>query len=346
MEYQRILLVIVVLFIVGLAVVLLSLDLEYPQHPLCDEIENLTTKTLCLALASGDANLCYSIGDEHKKDNCFAHMAIRTKNPELCSQLDGSFCYVEVATLLSNAEICDEIDSVYVKDKCYYGVAVNTSNSILCTNISDSIDLIQCLAISEGDPERCNDILDITGYDPPYTNLTRKRNDCIDEYVEHFNLPEVCELITDTSTKKECKDLCYFRLARDTDEPQFCEQIQDQEEKELCYYILAMETTEPQLCEYVQDPETKERCLIYASLNLSGCYLLEEPEYCIYIIAVDSENASACLTLEEGLQWGCIPLVAESSCDISLCELFSDAVARDDCQRYVLLWASCDIFSS
>ena len=73
--------------------------------------------------------------------DCYAYLAIKTNNVELCeiAGYQKGYCYRVLAENLMNPLLCDKIvDGDYQKDTCFNSLAEKTKNMNLCNKVSDS----------------------------------------------------------------------------------------------------------------------------------------------------------------------------------------------------------------
>jgi len=131
----------------------------------CDEFTDRLERFACLkevATASGDGELCQTIelsgGGAQTRYDCFEAVAVKTKTPEWCVEINfkeqqGS-CVAKVAAAKEDPILCEGVknealsqkDPFVARDSCYLKLVEFLPDSELCAKIQDAARKEQCLA--------------------------------------------------------------------------------------------------------------------------------------------------------------------------------------------------------
>jgi uncharacterized membrane protein len=114
---------------------------------LCDvRIQNQTLKEECfveIAIAMNDYRLCDEVIDLHEKGKCFKVIAYETGNYVLCSGMNitelKENCFIGIAIRLRDPDICTfKMESPEKRGECFREIAIDALDSSFCEYITES----------------------------------------------------------------------------------------------------------------------------------------------------------------------------------------------------------------
>lgn len=198
---------------------------------ICNMISSNYTKYLCLTKLTGDYKLCNELtdylqrdscievfADEHinqsvcanisthlYQDRCYTAIAVRTKNPDICSYMvcyecidDRNLCYHQVANVSANASICSRISESFRKDTCSRDIAKFTSRPALCSAIENTYNRNTCyfsiIYNQKYTLAACDEI--------DYQNW---KDECYKKFAVDNKNSTVCDSISDKLVKADCE---------------------------------------------------------------------------------------------------------------------------------------------
>lgn len=197
---------------------------------LCMRISSNYSKYLCLTKITGNYTLCNELSDYLQRDSCIEVFATDRSNHLICQNISTNFykdrCYTNIALKTRNPDICSYItcyECISDKNKCYFAVANATLNITLCSRISEPFMKDTChleVAKKARNPSFCSAI-----------ENTYTRNTCYSSiiYNEKYSF-SVCASIM----HQNWKDECYKKAAVDTKNSSICNFIIDPFVKNVC----------------------------------------------------------------------------------------------------------------
>lgn len=101
-----------------------------------------------VGIKKGDVNICYTINNSQKKNECIFNVAINTKQESLCNT---SACFSRVAILKEDTNICNDVKGSGISFQSSY----NSPNSFDST---EKDDCLMCIALSKEDSSICDKV--------------------------------------------------------------------------------------------------------------------------------------------------------------------------------------------
>lgn len=214
-------------------------------------------------------SICHEIEDgagrnpESFKYQCFANIAINTKNYSLCNDLKESSyrneCYGVIANRINDLNICNKVSNEPSQfSDCVENIAINTNNRDLCEKVDGenkkscylSFDLN--LSKTSKDTAICDKIKS-SGWGSVQIGF------CLTNVAEYTGNYSLCENIKDYSNYR---DICYVAVSRKSTNINICKIIKKPEEISDCIANIAINTGNRNLCEDVKNAYYKEYCYI------------------------------------------------------------------------------------
>lgn len=197
-----------------------SLAITLKNSTLCDKLTfNNFSKVYChdqAILAKAYPSECASVIEEYEKDHCYWSAAIVYDNLEVCRIINNSYqrnsCIATLAVKRKDLSLCENVESLQIggnllKNGCFRGIAEELKDPSLCGKIEDFSDKNYCfyrLAEITKNPDLCSRI-SLPSLPPPF-GISDK---------------------TEENEKKDCKSNAYTKQAIETQDPSFCESIED-----------------------------------------------------------------------------------------------------------------------
>jgi len=226
----------------------------------CKELDRFKKQDcyIDLAIEQMDPSVCERIQDRDPRveKECKAVLAaIEGKDPGLCSQFPressaGLRCYSKLAAALGDTDICEELkEGCFDKGRCIKAVAIKENDESLCKDVYGSSGYCgvqeECyaqIALGDDDISLCDEFFRLSGESYGchiYFALSRRD-------------PELCESIRDTKANESCaqrtkvaalkpeltfeflKNAGWKALAREADDPTYCENYSWQSDRQEC----------------------------------------------------------------------------------------------------------------
>lgn len=215
---------------------------------------------------SNDPSICREIEDgagrnpEDFKYQCFANIALNTKNYSLCEELkERSYrneCYASIGNKTSDVSICNKVinDPDQFSD-CIENIAINTDNRSLCDKV-DSENKRGCylgfdlnLSKTSGDTAICDKIKN-EGWG------SSQIGSCFSYVAAYTDNYSLCEKVSDYSNSR---DVCYLGVSRKSTNIGICDKIRWQYNGYQCIVNIAINTSNRNLCEKAYS-DYKDNC--------------------------------------------------------------------------------------
>ena len=185
----------------------------------CEGINEEKEKNICLAHAKADSSYCEKIQEESGKHVCYYMLAVSSKNPSFCSEIDYSLdekeqCYMNYVTNLYAWNKSDEIKTEYCDE-------LGTPDKYTCRalkerDVSLCGDNLHCLTFFKQDISFCEgneSVLKDCVRDRAMANKDvsiceklsgEKRDDCIGDFCTHIKLDvNICNTIKDIEARQD-----------------------------------------------------------------------------------------------------------------------------------------------
>ncbi|MEK7157791.1 MAG: MFS transporter [Patescibacteria group bacterium] len=216
-----------------------------------------------------DTSICREIEDgagrnpESFKYQCFANIAINTKNYSLCNDLkETSYrneCYSVIANRINDLNTCDKVSNEPSQfSDCVENIAINTNNRDLCEKV-DGENKKSCylgfdlnLSKISKDTAICDKIKS-SGWGSVQIGF------CLTNVAEYTGNYSLCENIKEYSNYR---DVCYVAVSRKSTNINICKIIKKPEEISDCIANIAINTGNRSLCDDVKNEYYKEYCYI------------------------------------------------------------------------------------
>ncbi|RLD55747.1 MAG: hypothetical protein DRJ01_16230, partial [Bacteroidetes bacterium] len=117
---------------------------------------------------------------------------------------------------------CENISSEYKKNSCYKNISISLRNEEICQRISDNNTKIWCVAVVNGDADKCDE-------------MKRTPESCYIEVAVNTKNPKICEKKLTGTIGKLTKDTCFFSVAVASENKNTCDKVVDNDKKNLCY---------------------------------------------------------------------------------------------------------------
>lgn len=190
-------------------------------------------------------NSCSEIENDVLRTKCFNSLAIKTNNPDLCTNDD---CIYDIAINTSKPEYC-----LKIKD-----LPVNCLNRILYASVENGIEQDKSMCELFIDKDKSKNCIELLSKDP---NLCTTGH-CLFLTAESIEDIDLCEKAT---SEKE-RSSCYYNFGVEFREASACEQVLEEEgnlwtSKDLCYNNIAIHVNEISLCEKIKNEDLRNDCI-------------------------------------------------------------------------------------
>ena len=113
----------------------------------CGAAQSRDSRSFCyarLAELLNDSTLCSKVEDGYTGSECFYDVAVRTKDPSLCSHVSSDpfqyysrdVCYTMLAELRNDSTLCSNVQDTSKSNSCFYHMALRMKDPSLCTRVA------------------------------------------------------------------------------------------------------------------------------------------------------------------------------------------------------------------
>lgn len=204
--------------------------LKTKNQSLCEMINFVYLKQLCLARIVGTEAYCENLTDYLQRDSCIKVFAVEHLNDATCdiikTDLYRDMCLQEIAIARGDASVCSKITCyacIKDKDECFLGVANSTELVAPCAQISEPLTRDLCrldVAKTSMNASQCSAI-----------ENNYRRDNCYSIIIDFYSYaPSTCEGIV----PQNWIDECYSRAAIASGNSTLCNKVVDIYVKEKC----------------------------------------------------------------------------------------------------------------
>lgn len=174
-----------------------------------DDVDNCITRIISGTAKEGE---CAMIRNYVSRNDCYRDIALTTPNTDACGKIEGDAasrdkCFADAAGVSGNPEVCSGIkaNNISGKDACFYSVALSKQEYAACEKIQTDAKYVECfseIALTFTSPDVCNESERKRLRLLPYAG----KEYCFEQYALKVNDPKVCDKISLSSPRQECKD--------------------------------------------------------------------------------------------------------------------------------------------
>lgn len=284
-----------------------------------------------IAVSSDNSTACASLSGSYK-DNCYAQVAAKENNIQLCGNVSNSVlkaaCTTQVANSTGVYNYCLQLNQPY-SDACLYSIGVSRKNESACSLITNS------------------SLSNTCSYTIDFTKATEQRNSTYCSLIGNGTYAQTEEILNSTQSQNNGstignlaiisyyyssylnlsmspRDMCYYSLAYQTSSASYCQGIKNQSLKTLCQKAYMVNNTVNGTSYYG---------------NLSKLCSVSGQSSCAYstlLNAIYYKNLTACKSLNGSASTGCIASLASYYHNSSYCGYITNATLNSACVESVL----------
>ncbi len=203
----------------------------------CSLFDNPPTTDECSSLEGSAKDDCYfevqkcsKIESLSLRDSCVAELAKIKEDIKVCDLIQSAktkaFCMEQLAVLKKDSAICKTIEDTYWADNCHFSFAISDHVETFCTLINDAEQKNSCykkIALATNKFQLCDYL---QGVD---------REGCIVAIAKAIEDVKLCDRISDAFNR----DVCKYRVAKESQNQSFCAEIQFKDVKQTCNELFA-----------------------------------------------------------------------------------------------------------
>lgn len=284
-----------------------------------------------LAVSSDNSTACASLSGSYK-DNCYAQIAAKESNIQLCGNISNSTlkaaCTTQVANSTGVYNYCLQLNQPY-SDACLYSVGTSRRNESACTSIANTTLSNTC------------------SYTIYFTKATEQRNSTYCSLIGNGTYAQTEEILNSTQSQNNGSTVGNLAIISYYYSSYLNLSISP---RDMCYYSLAYQTNMPSYCQGISNPSIKTLCqkayTVNTSVNgtsyygnLSKLCSVSGQSSCAYstlLNAIYYKNLTACRSLNGSASTGCFASLASYYHNSSYCGYITNATLNSACVESVL----------
>ncbi|MCL5100396.1 MAG: hypothetical protein M1122_00365 [Candidatus Marsarchaeota archaeon] len=335
----------IILGVVLIALALISIALVPRGSSVnrCSSILNAQDRYACLsnlAFETNNASICSLISQSYSSQ-CYMDIAESNYNSSLCSMVQGSesdSCIMYIANATENYQTCGLANGSAVWN-CMESIAVKTSNLTACYSIENSNTSSECTsliyfnkALFSQNGEYCSNVSNDQGQNvSKYLQYTISNASDISagfSSIVNAGLPEY--ILGASGYNYTPRDLCYIRVAQESYNQTYCDNLQNKTAYNICYYESARNIAYNQTnntVELLNYTEINTLCEQYGGQNVQTCI-----NTFMIAHAVETKNLTECsLFNTTTMQYQCYSSLAQAYKNVTYCGYIDNATVNNAC---------------
>ena len=303
------------------------------------------------------SNFCGSQFTSQQKYTCLESLAVSSDNSTACASLSGSYgdnCYAQIAAKESNIQLCGNVSNYTLKAECTTQVANSTGSYKYCMQLAQPYGdaCLYSIGISRRNESACLSITNTTlsdtcSYTIYFAKATEQRNSTYCSLIGNGTYAQTEEMLNSTQDQNNGSTVGNLAIISYYYNSYMNLSISP---RDMCYYSLAYQTSSPSYCHGISNSSLQTLCLKAYTVNntvngtsyyrnLSKLCSISGQSSCAYstlLNAIYYKNLTACKSLNGSASAGCFASIASYYHNSSYCEYITNATLNSACVESVL----------